>query len=122
MAAQDWTDEDVAYLSKNWGSMSGSQIAAVIGKSRGAVIGKASRLGFRKRVPGVKKSAPRFFIETGVGIDNPREPFKRVEPNLQCMFIEGDPLDRGIICGAPAERGAWCNGHYHRVYKRANQS
>lgn len=57
-----WTDDRVQQLKRLWGTgLSASQIAAEMdcGISRGAVIGKANRLGLSGRTPGVKPGSIR---------------------------------------------------------------
>lgn len=49
---QDWSDEHIQVLREQWDKgLSGSQIGAMIGKTRCSVIGKARRLNLPRREP-----------------------------------------------------------------------
>ncbi len=44
----DWSDEETETLRRMWGTASCAEIAAVIGRSRNAIIGRDYRLGLSK--------------------------------------------------------------------------
>ncbi|RME94607.1 MAG: hypothetical protein D6773_19395, partial [Alphaproteobacteria bacterium] len=51
-----WTDELSAELERLWGDgLTASRIAAELGVTKGAVIGRANRMGLPARKPGGKK-------------------------------------------------------------------
>jgi hypothetical protein len=57
-----WTEQNIATLSRLWLSHSATQIAKIIGATKGAVIGKVDRLGLPSKPPGrasLPKKPPR---------------------------------------------------------------
>ena len=101
-----WTEEENRILKKLWGSgMTARHIAAEIGRSRGAVIGRANRLGMSK--PKAKKLEP--IVELA--------PLSQREG---CQFPLGDyPYG---YCGKPTTPGmstkAYCSEHYNKCYRK----
>lgn len=108
-----WTEEENRTLKRLWGSgMTARHIAAEIGRSRGAVIGRANRLGMSK--PKAKKPEP-IVVELA--------PLSQEEG---CQFPLGDyPYS---YCGKPTSpempsTKVYCLEHYNKSYrKRVNGS
>lgn len=114
-----WNEERVNILTANWLTMSGSQIAGILGVTRSTVIGKAHRLKLapkrrKGRVPAPRKRRTRTTPRSlPVAISVPPEPIpppQRTEAGLSilqlqeshCREIVGSGED-GLAryCGAP---------------------
>lgn len=116
----EWTPDQVAKLAELWATgLSGSQIAAQLGRTKNAIIGRARRLGLPPRSSPIKratiklrpvtKRAPR---QTHIPIpDLPLSKTRKCQW-LGCSLNHNEPM-----CGAPAVEGRWfCPIHYARCY------
>lgn len=114
-ASTKWTDEEADFLRKNYRTYSCRVIAETLGKSRNAIIGKASRLGLtlpydqvfgnpygkvlrvekmRKIVPDVPTSADDFFSRNLLAIVKEKnEHFKKPKP----VFEKHEPLENSVV-------------------------
>tara|TARA_R110000824_G_scaffold73958_6_gene188267 strand:+ start:1096 stop:1515 length:420 start_codon:yes stop_codon:yes gene_type:complete len=113
MAAQNWyskviaawTAEETATLKELWGSgVTARQISAVIGRSRGAVIGRANRLGLSTPKPAAVCESVRPL------------PATKME---NCQFPIGNHPYRW--CSEPPVPGnstdVYCAAHYAKCYR-----
>ena len=140
--ASDWTDARVATLIELYADPKNtySDIAAVLGVSRNACIGKALRLGFAPRgvfVNKERKPRPRKVkIATPPPVVSPpvprRAPVIRCDPvpagsvtlfavrASQCRWPLGDPKDVESFrfCGARIDAGSYCRAHGSIAYRR----
>ena len=103
----EWTEQEDQVLKKLWGSeMTARHIAVEIGRTRGAVIGRANRIGLSK--PKAKK--PALVLVELVPSSN----------SSGCQFPMGDyPF---TSCGEKTTHGAstsvYCAAHYKRCYRQ----
>jgi hypothetical protein len=129
----EWTPADIDGLRALWGQgLTAAAIAAKLGKSRNAVLGKAHRLGLDARPNPIKqaKRGPKPRPE-------PRDPVVKVVrraplPKSQapqcegvtgvggrhgvCQYVVGDAAGAATrYCGAEAQ-GSYCVGHRPFVY------
>ena len=104
----EWTEEETQTLKKLWGTgISARQIAVEIGRTRGAIIGRANRMGLSK--PKIKKPEPVVVVELA-------PPSKAAG----CQFPMGDyPYH---ACGEKTTPGAstsvYCKEHYKKCYRQ----
>ena len=134
MTRVNWTDDENATLREMWrDGRSGSQIAAVLGKSRCAVLGKVNRLELKARLlpPGQRRKpahplSPRFTPQPS---QLATQSIMAVEPQPwlgkglsilevghdRCRAVidlSGDPKGLAVMCAAPTEENKpWCEGH-----------
>ena len=104
----EWTEEETQTLKKLWGTgISARQIAVEIGRTRGAIIGRANRMGLSK--PKVKKPKPIVVVELA-------PPSKAAG----CQFPMGKYPYHS--CGEKTTPGAstsvYCKDHYKRCYRQ----
>ncbi|MFN3511895.1 MAG: GcrA family cell cycle regulator [Phenylobacterium sp.] len=138
-SSPSWTRERVDALARLWrGGLSAAQIAAALGGvTRNAVIGKIHRLGLnggpKAARPGTRRASPVRRSDGGRRGPAPvRPPPPRIvaapeDPGLAtvltvaahaCRWPIGDPLAAGFtLCGRPAARGAYCDGHAAQAYQ-----
>ena len=134
-----WTPALTAEITRRWADgESGGVIAAAMGITRNAVIGRVHRLKLLKRIvktrtrpPGSKRSRqqhriPRIFAPRVAAMpDMPiAEPVSLavtimdLQPR-QCRFITSDAP--ALFCGhATYDGSSWCEHHYHRVFQPAD--
>lgn len=97
-----WTKEKIAVLRAMWrDGQSGGTIAAALGCTRNAVLGKIRRLGLNRK------------------IEEPPAP-SVMSFSTCCQWIYGHPNGQATkYCGQPATKGtSWCPRHYERVFER----
>ena len=104
----EWTEEETQTLKKLWGTgISARQIAVEIGRTRGAIIGRANRMGLSK--PKVKKPKPIVVVELA-------PPSKAAG----CQFPMGKYPYHS--CGEKTTPGAstsvYCATHYKKCYRQ----
>ena len=104
----EWTEEETRTLKKLWGTgISARQIAVEIGRTRGAIIGRANRMGLSK--PKVKKPEPIVVVELA-------PPAKAAG----CQFPMGKYPYHS--CGEKTTPGAstsvYCKEHYKKCYRQ----
>lgn len=140
----DWSAEEIATLRKLWGGkISASGIAALLGRNKNAVIGKAHRLNLpprrvspaprgtiRRQIARVVKKAARKESLPKPPTD-PRK-VRKVETPLpepvslrvslmdltdsQCRFIADEP-NNATFCGHRVKEGSsYCPHHHARVW------
>jgi hypothetical protein len=103
----EWTEEETRTLKKLWGTgISARQIAVEIGRTRGAIIGRANRIGLAKH----KTKKPALIL---VEVAPPAKA-------AGCQFPLGDyPYH---YCGEEVTPGAstsvYCKDHYKRCYRQ----
>ena len=103
----EWTEEETQTLKKLWGTgISARQIAVEIGRTRGAIIGRANRIGLAKH----KAKKPALIL---VEVAPPAKA-------AGCQFPLGDyPYH---YCGEEVTPGAstsvYCKDHYKRCYRQ----
>ena len=128
----DWTDERVEYLRNTWDieGLSSTHIAAQLGITRNAVIGKVRRLGLLKRT--VAQRVSRFQPPTTNNVSRPPPPLPPSAPvpsvarNLTLLELRDRgqckwPLDNGLFCGADTDR-VYCFEHEARSYNSAHKA
>ncbi|WP_049758227.1 GcrA family cell cycle regulator [Phenylobacterium zucineum] len=134
-----WTRERVIALTRLWcDGLSAAQIAAALGGvTRNAVLGKVHRLGLSGRERPARPGARRAPGPPRRPVRAPRRPaparplLRSAAPPPEgpglatvltvgahtCRWPVGDPLAPGFtLCGRPAVRGAYCEGHAARAY------
>ena len=103
----EWTEEETQTLKKLWGTgISARQIAVEIGRTRGAIIGRANRIGLAKH----KAKKPALILVEAA------PPLKAAG----CQFPMGDyPYH---ACGEKTTPGAstsvYCATHYKKCYRQ----
>lgn len=108
-----WTIEKSAKLENLWGAgLSVREIGEQIGASRGAVVGRANRLGLPKRKVhrnfSNREKSPKTIVWT----------LSDLGPD-QCRFPLGHWKERASeFCGAPTNGGSWCPEHRTVVFQR----
>ena len=103
----EWTEQETQTLKKLWGTgISARQIAVEIGRTRGAIIGRANRIGLAKH----KAKKPALILV-------------EVAPPLKaagCQFPMGDYPYHS--CGEKTTPGAstsvYCEEHYKTCYRQ----
>jgi hypothetical protein len=131
-----WSDEKVEELKQLVeNGLSGTEIGNTIGATKGAIIGKATRLGLRlKGAPGDNK---RKFepAREGAGVEIPGPPGQKREheegvPLMElgengCRYAIGETAQRHLFCGEPRYtspktklRSAYCEEHHKLAYYR----
>ena len=130
-----WTPADIARLTELWATgQTSAAIAAAMGRSKNAVLGKAHRLKLASRPNPIKGGRPKGATQKA-----PREPRvktvtrkplpKPVAPQVAgvpdvggrlgcCQYVVGEPRGAATLyCGAPTEgASAWCQAHRPFVY------
>lgn len=114
----NWTDKEIATLREMWGKgYSSRAIAEKLGKSRNAIIGKATRLSLAR-----KKTTTQPAVITPIP-KAPAEPQKRPVGGVsildvghgQCRAVlgsSGDSNGLAIMCGQPTfGQTSWCYEH-----------
>lgn len=94
MHLQPWTNDEDEYLRANYRLMTGSQIAAVLNRTRSAVIGRAGRLGLCKP----QASGP---PKTKVKSRRQPRPRRFVSPKSRNPSFRVDPIDVDSVKPAP---------------------
>jgi hypothetical protein len=102
----EWTEEETRTLKKLWGTgISARQIAVEIGRTRGAIIGRANRIGLAKH----KTKKPALILVEAA------PPSKAAG----CQFPMGKYPYHS--CGEKTTPGAstsvYCDEHYKRCYR-----
>lgn len=100
-ANQTWTDERVALLKSHFeAGLSCRQIAAAIGVSRNAVIGKLTRLSLsrEKKVKAPARKAVAAKGRPGVPVPRLRAQLLRVLQSEPEPAAEGEPIHNGHCC------------------------
>ena len=114
---KDWTDEDVASLTKLWADgIPAASIANTLKTTKNSVVGKAHRLGLqsRKQEP---RTSPQRFIRRGLApkVDLP-DPLKPRTEDPVCTFLSGKEKP-WVRCTAPARPGSsYCPEHHAVVW------
>lgn len=106
----EWTEGQVEYLTRYYHGKSMSQLAAYLHKTPNAVIGKAVRLGLRKR----RIERPAMTAFAPVDGDYVRKvPMPTPGPALTCQWID----DEGHRCGVRSLAGrSYCPEHAEIVF------
>ena len=113
----DWTDEDVASLTKLWADgIPTASIANTLKTTKNSVVNKAHRLGLqsRKQEP---RTSPQRFIRRGLApkVDLP-DPLKPRTEDPVCTFLSGKEKP-WVRCTAPARPGSsYCPEHHAVVW------
>src|ERR1700751_2875888 len=102
MLSQTWTDERLELLKSGFAAgLSCREIAATIGVSRNAVIGKISRLN-------LKRDKDRM-VRTGKP-ERPGEPRTRGPPRLRQILLKAYPATRdAAVADEPIHNGHTCS-------------
>ena len=114
---KDWTDEDVASLTKLWADgIPAASIANTLKTTKNSVVNKAHRLGLqsRKQEP---RTSPQRFIRRGLApkVDLP-DPLKPRTEDPVCTFLSGKEKP-WVRCTAPARPGSsYCPEHHAVVW------
>ena len=114
---KDWTDEDVASLTKLWADgIPAASIANTLETTKNSVVNKAHRLGLqsRKQEP---RTSPQRFIRRGLApkVDLP-DPLKPRTEDPVCTFLSGKEKP-WVRCTAPARPGSsYCPEHHAVVW------
>lgn len=104
-----------------------SEIAARLGRSRNACIGRANRKGFSNRSVSAsattqrstKRRAVKFSTANGIDGYPYADRLRNLAPN-QCRFaLNTEPTGDHTFCGNPvaAIGGSWCAAHLGTVYE-----
>lgn len=120
MAVDTWTEEKLATLKRLWDAgLSGTQISAEIGVSRGAVLGKVWRLKLEN--PGGKPTtnATRVYVRQPLEITkaNARERNKRYR--LKNAAQRGTDPQAGLRCRLLSQGAAPTSAIYRKFLPRA---
>ena len=104
----EWTEQETQTLKKLWGTgITAREIGVTLNRSRGAVIGRANRMGLSK--PKIKKPEPIVVVEL-------TPPSKAAG----CQFPLGDYPYHS--CGEKTTPGAstsvYCATHYKKCYRQ----
>jgi len=104
-----WTDEQEEHMRKHYGQpgWTAATIAEHLGFSRGAVIGKADRMGL------CRSAKKPVYVHTE---EPPPEPLKN------CGWIHGDPrADHSYCQHRPVPGHSFCQEHMTIVYRNWNE-
>ena len=139
MIRTDWNDERDKIISDNWGLLRTAKIAALLGVSRNAVIGRASRLGLKrlpptpggrppnpnkpprvKRIRGehkIRKPPTREFASPPIPVAPLFIPFIDLAPH-HCREVVGTgDYNLSLSCGHPRiEASSYCEFHHQLNY------
>ncbi|MGU3404505.1 GcrA family cell cycle regulator [Methylobacterium brachiatum] len=112
--AMDWTEDRIEAFGRLWDDgLSTRMIAAALGITKNAVVGKAYRLGFARRRPSNRPgSAPRPEGAKRVVSKAPEHPILALTPDT-CHWPLGDPKTKDFrFCLGAVERGrSYCATH-----------
>ncbi len=137
-----WHDTKVEMLKSLWAAeeMSASQIAAEIGCTRNAVLGKAHRLGLAshalpprppaapRRVPSphgnsaqaqrlAQVTRPAPFVPKAADVQILETPFYKLA-RFECHYIPGEPSYDAPTCGHPVKEGSsYCPSHHAECWQ-----
>lgn len=115
MGRPTWAPEHLAMLKEHWPTKSSGEIAAMLGKSRGAVMGMKRRLGLEAKIPSgnrhghgprVRKPEPQYLPVS----------LMEARPN-QCRAVLDGLKDKdglAMVCGKPIVWGqpfSFCSKH-----------
>ena len=120
---RDWSDPEVARLTHLWPSHSASLSAGMMGtRPRGAIIGKANRLGLKKGpdAPRQQRQTPPAKPVLRLVPQAPRKPVVEeiLGPARACQWPHGNPGERDFhFCGEPSLPGkSYCGPHCAIAY------
>jgi hypothetical protein len=105
----EWTEEETQTLKKLWGTgISARQIAVEIGRTRGAIIGRANRIGLAKH----KTKKPALILVEAA------PPAKAAG----CQFPLGDypyhSCGEAVSTAPNQSTNVYCAAHYKRCYRQ----
>ena len=103
-----WTEGDLAYLRENYGTMSGKDIAAHLGRSYQAVMMRANKLGLKSRHRVGVNSLVKDYFKV---IDTPMKAWV-----LGLLASDGSVSKAGQLEARTAPQGSW------RSWKRSGMS
>lgn len=110
-----WPDDEIAYLRDHYATMTASEIARHLNRSRNSIIGKAKRLGLCVPVPTEATTLTSGMIAP----ERVREVvtlrrIMAIGPARDCQWIHDDDSR----CGKPSVDGkSYCADHYEIVYR-----
>ena len=125
-----WTDAVIAELKHAWEKTteSASSIGRRFGTSKGAIIGKARRMGLQKffrHKPGpVAKEKPKPG-PVAKEKPKPKPPRKPKYGPVDFLNLHSEscrwPLDDGMYCGQKKVRGSYCADHAARAHHQTRR-
>lgn len=137
MARILWTQGEDDILTDVWMDKTPAEIAEILGKTRNAIIGRASRLNLPKKAPGRTPGAsrkprapyvrkPKPVVTTPP--PTPQGPIPLIEATaFQCKaVIDGIKDENGLamVCGKPIVEGkafSFCSEHFKRFTTTSNR-
>ena len=145
MTDRFWTDEKEKLLAKLWEQdLSAREMAAQLGCTRNAVLGKANRLGlpykqkpntakhkpakrFKPKPSNERKPPKRPDLRAEAPADVPRGTLQEIYENLprdNCRWIYGSPVgsDFGFCTNKQKAGHSWCESHFDRVFVKVEKN
>lgn len=129
----DWNEENVATLQELWASHDpATVIAEKMGTTKGAIIGKANRLGLKARATGnvrrdqLPPSVAKVIV--AIPVDKKKAASECYGDRIkslaelekhECLWPIGDPNDNDFgFCGAHSGRATYCKEHHAISFRK----
>lgn len=114
-----WSAEKDAVVREQWGVKRAREIGRLIGMTKSAVLGRASRLGLRQLKPGRPRTQTSRLPKRNrapISQKSTSRPKLAINDNVGCQWLDGEPRERRF-CGRPRrDQSSYCDDHHQRCW------